>query len=108
VIIWGDGTPATFGRVGVTSKGVFFVAGTHRYRQRGVFPITVLVSSRQGEHGLAVGRATVAARGGQVQQGLQATQQAATAPIAIAPMPVAPTSVHDLALQSLTARKRRS
>src|SRR5262249_26818079 len=104
VIFWGDGTAPTLAKVGETSKGVVYVVGTHRYTHSGTFRVTVVIGSREGGHGVAARTAKVARS---AAQGMQVSQRTVAVPIAIAPATAE--TVHDMALHSFTAsRKRRT
>jgi hypothetical protein len=67
-IVWGDGSASTPGVVGAASGGGFSVSGTHKFRNKGSFPVAVLITGPQGEEAFSLGVASVRRKGVQVKQ----------------------------------------
>jgi hypothetical protein len=62
-IDWGDGSPASTGRIKNLGGGRFGIGGTHLFHQSGTFRLTVTVTDSAGRQGLASASETVRAGG---------------------------------------------
>jgi hypothetical protein len=105
VIVWGDRSSPTFGRVSDGGNGTFVVSGTHRFRQRGNFPLLIAISDAQGEHGLTFSSATVQRRGIRPRQREAVIQQAHAGPTSLSAMVGTTHDVHDLALAMISVSR---